>query len=182
MEALALPAVSPDLNERERDCVREVLRTAKVAYVAMVDASGRDGSPQPYVVPMNFAYELPAAGAQEAPCGAGPEGRILLHTGPGRKVDALAENPWVCVSIVAQEQLEIGPTPCQDGYLYQSVVLEGRVLLLTDEVEREAALRAIVAKYDPEAAQKPFEARIFAQTLLYAVAVDQIAFKERPRR
>jgi hypothetical protein len=163
-----LPAVSPDLEERERSCVEQVLRTAPIAYVAMVDAA------RPYVVPMNFAYERAATGA-------GPQGRLLLHTGPGRKVDALAKNPRVCVSVIAQERLKIGETPCQDGYLYQSVVLEGLATLLNDETERERALRMIVAKYDPGAAGKPFEPRVFAQTLLYAVGVEVIGFKERPK-
>jgi len=171
-----LPAVSPDLDLRERSCVEQVLNSAKLAYVAMVESPGQNErpSPRPYVTPMNFAYEPPAPGC--------PEGRLLMHTGPGRKVDALAVHPHVCVSVTAQEELHLGDTPCQDGYLYQSVILEGRASLLTDEVEREAALRAIVAKYDPDAVDKPFDPITFAQTLLYAVHVDVIGFKERPKQ
>lgn len=170
----ALPAVSPDLDARERGLVELVLRTARLAYVAMVDRAGGDDSTRPYVVPMNFAYESPSNDASE--------GRLLLHTGPGRKVDALSADPHVCVSVTAEEELKLGPTPCEDGYLYLSVLLEGRAVQLTDEPSRDAALRAIVAKYDPEAAGKPFEARIFAQTLLYAVEVETIGFKERPKQ
>ncbi len=195
-----MPAVSPDLDDRERSCVEQVLRSAPVAYVAMVeppapcaattgaaalDAAALDAAtldaPRPYVVPMNFAYQPPATTPAPSAGGA-PEGRLLLHTGPGRKVDALAQNPRVCVTVISQEELRLGPTPCQDGYLYQSVVVEGRATLLTDEVEREQALRTIVAKYDPEASTKPFDPRIFAQTLLYAVDIDVIGFKERPKR
>ncbi len=84
--------------------------------------------------------------------------------------------------MTAHEKLELGATPCDDGYLYQSVVLEGRAVLLTDEAEREQALRAIVAKYDPEASEKPFKPQVFAKTLMYAVEVQTIGFKERPKR
>lgn len=182
MEVAALPALSPDLDERERGCVEQVLHSAEIAHVAMVGPAERDDRPRPYVVPMNFVYEAPSdAGSGTGDAGSEGEGRLLLHTGPGRKVDALADNPRVCVSVISDERLELGSTPCEDGYLYQSVVLEGRAVLLTDDSERGASLRAIVAKYDPEAAHKPFDPRIFAQTLLYVVEVDQIGFKERPR-
>lgn len=175
MEAMHLPAVSPDLDAREHACVEEVLRTAPLAYVAMVEATASSAAARPYVVPMNFAYEPPKRGAASA-------GRLLLHTGPGRKTAALAQNPRVCVSVTAQEQLKLGATPCDDGYLYQSVMLEGRAVLLTDEGERDAALRAIVAKYDPAAVGGPFKPRTFVKTLIYAVEVETVSFKERPKR
>lgn len=169
-----MPAVSPDLDARERDIVERVLRTERLAYVAMVESSDSGGTTKPYVVPMNFAYDSPAR--------AGDEGRLLLHTGPGRKVDALAANARVCVAVTSNEELRLGSAPCEDGYLYQSVLLEGQASLLTDDEQREVALRSIVAKYDPAAEDKPFDSRIFAQTLLYAVEVEIIGFKERPKR
>jgi len=45
---------------------------------------------------------------------------------------------------------------------------------------REAALRAIVAKYDPAAAGMPFGEKDFAQTLLFAVAIERASFKQEP--
>jgi nitroimidazol reductase NimA-like FMN-containing flavoprotein (pyridoxamine 5'-phosphate oxidase superfamily) len=180
MEVAHLPAVDPDLDARERACVEEVLRTAQLAYVAMVEPAAPPGTVRPYVVPMNFAYESPAAAPPTR--GAASEGRLLLHTGAGRKVEALRQNARVCVSVTAHERLELGDTPCDDGYLYHSVVLEGRAELLTDELQREQALRAIVDKYDPEAAGKPFKPELLATTLIYAVEVETIGFKERPKR
>lgn len=171
-----MPVVTPDLDDRERAAVERVLGDALVAYVAMVDGTNRADPLRPYVVPMNFAYERPCAGVT------GDEGRLLLHTGPGRKVDALAADPSVCVSVISQEELRLGSAPCEDGFLYRSVILEGQAILLTDEVEREKALRAIVAKYDPGAVAKPFAANTFSQTLLYVVEVETIGFKERPKR
>ena len=82
----------------------------------------------------------------------GPEGRLLLHTGPGAKVDALAAEPPRMRVHDRPGATRARCHPLRDGYLYQSVILEGRALLLT-AIEREAALRAIVAKYDPERVQ-----------------------------
>jgi nitroimidazol reductase NimA-like FMN-containing flavoprotein (pyridoxamine 5'-phosphate oxidase superfamily) len=182
-----LPAVSPYLDDGERACVEQVLRAAPIAYVALVDATAPDGLPRPYVLPMNFAYQpagacAAAASAPTHPDTPAPEGCVFVHTGPGRKVQALAGNPRVCISVTSQESLELGASPCDVGYLYQSVVLEGHAVLLADEAAREAALRMIVAKYDPAAADKPFKAKVLAKTILYAVEVDAIGFKERPKQ
>ena len=188
-----MPVVSPDLGPHERKCAEQVLSSAEFAYVAMVEsadsvAEAQSDEPRsdsvsatslrPYVTPMNFVYEPHADG--EGP--AGSEGRLLLHTGPGRKVEALKKNPRICVSVTAKTRLKLGATPCEDGYLYQSVIVEGRALPLSDEAEREGALRAIVTKYDPSAVDRPFDPEIFAQTLLYTVEIDVIGFKERPRQ
>jgi nitroimidazol reductase NimA-like FMN-containing flavoprotein (pyridoxamine 5'-phosphate oxidase superfamily) len=182
-----LPTVSPNLDDRERACVEQLLRTAPIAHVALVDTTAPDGLPRPYVLPMNFAYQPPSTGATATsdlthPGAPAPEGRVFVHTGPGRKVETLTGNPRVCISVTSQESLDLGASPCDDGYLYQSVVLEGLAVLLADETARETALRIIVAKYDPAAVDKPFKAKVFAKTIVYAVEVDTIGFKERPKQ
>jgi len=60
------------------------------------------------------------------------------------------------------------------------VLLSGRAALLEDAREREEALRAIVGKYDPQAASSPFAEDVLAQTLIYAVEVETLSYKERP--
>ncbi len=111
--------------------------------------------------------QRPWRGAGTAPAprrGAAPEGRLYLHTGPGRKQRALGDNPRVCISVIAEEKLELGPTPCDDGYLYQSVILEGRAAAAHRRGRaRSARSGLIVAKYDPEAVAKPFKPAIFRQ-------------------
>ncbi len=101
MEVTHLPAVSPDLDARERALVEEVLRTAPLAYVAMVEAAtSTDAAPssaspagaaRPYVVPMNFAYEPRRARrrARGSPAPAqrtGPQGRRTRPQPPRMRV------------------------------------------------------------------------------------------------
>lgn len=140
----------------------EVLLRVPVAFVAVVDPAG-----SPYVVPMNFAYA---------------SGRLYLHTGPGRKADALAADSRVCMTATMDEVFEQGPTPCKDGFAYRSVVVEGRATILAEPEERETALRAIITKYDPAAAGKPLDGAVLSATLVYAVDIENISHKERPRR
>lgn len=190
------------LTPDERMSAEEVLRKAPLAFVAVVEnaapdavapppgAQGAPGGARPYVVPLNFAYEpaaAPAASADDAPAatpGTAPTslGRLFFHTGPGRKTEALSGNPRVCIAVTADESFDQGASPCQDGFAFRSVLLEGRALLLEDQNQREQALRAIVAKYDPDAVEKPFKLQVFARTLIYVVEVETIAVRERPKR
>ena len=59
--------------------------------------------------------------------------------------------------------------------------MEGRAILLEDAAGREAALRAIVAKYDPGAAGAPFDEAVLAETLVYAVVIESMSYKQRAR-
>ena len=160
----------PHLTPDERRQTEELLHQAPFAFVAVVDKSG------PYVVPMNFAYD---PGDPSAPGTAAD--RLLLHTGAGRKTAALAEDPRVCVALTADAAYKQGPAPCDDGFAFRAVLVEGRAILLEDAAEREAALRAIVAKYDPGAAGAPFDEAVLAETLVYAVVIESMSYKQRPR-
>lgn len=157
---------TPSLTSEERIQAEGLLQQAPVAFVAMVEG------PRPYVVPMNYAYE-PARGNAPA--------RLYLHSGPGRKSRALAANPRVCVAVTADAAFDQGSSPCEDGFSFRSVIVEGQTTLLEALGDRQSALRAIVAKYDPGAAEVLFNEAALAKTLIYAVAVDSLTYKERPR-
>jgi nitroimidazol reductase NimA-like FMN-containing flavoprotein (pyridoxamine 5'-phosphate oxidase superfamily) len=64
----------------------------------------------------------------------------------------------------------------------RSVLVEGRATLLTDRDERDRALRAIVAKYDPNAADMPFAKHALAETLVYFVNIETLSYRALPRR
>lgn len=182
---------TPGLSAADRAQAEALIRQAPFAYVAMVENAGpADPAPagaapdgaRPYVVPMNFACE-PGATPTEGPGHDAPDlGRLYLHTGEGRKSEALAGNPRVCVAIAAEAAFTQGASPCNDGFSFKSVLVEGRATLLADSDERDRALRAIVAKYDPDAADEPFGEDALAETLVYAVKIEALGYKARPRR
>jgi nitroimidazol reductase NimA-like FMN-containing flavoprotein (pyridoxamine 5'-phosphate oxidase superfamily) len=158
-----------------------VLQAAPLAFVSVVEADA------PYVVPMNFAYvpgsrETAGFGRTDALTGApGPLGQIILHTGAGRKTKALADNPRVCMAVTADEAFIQGGTPCEHGFTYRSVLVEGGATLLGETAQRERALRTLVAKYDRAPDDAPFEEGILDQTIVYAVEIDSLTYKERSR-
>jgi nitroimidazol reductase NimA-like FMN-containing flavoprotein (pyridoxamine 5'-phosphate oxidase superfamily) len=160
-----------DLDPQEWTKARELLRRVSVAFLALVD-HGR-----PYVVPLNFAYE---PGSSLAPRANHLRGRLFFHTGPGRKSAALETDNRVCVAISADESFVQGATPCKDGFTFRSVLVEGRAALLQDPGERERALRAIVAKHDPDGVSKAFDDAVLARTLVYAVEIEAVSYRELP--
>jgi uncharacterized protein len=162
------------LGPEQKQSARDILRHTPFGYLAVADDP-------PYVVPINFAH-IDEGGAQESGANeSGGWGTILFHTGPGRKTRAIADDPHVCLAIVAEAEFEKGDLPCDDGYAYRSVLAEGVATLLTDDTERRRALRAIVNKYDPGATDKPFDEEVLAQTLVYSIAVKAVSFKQKPR-
>jgi nitroimidazol reductase NimA-like FMN-containing flavoprotein (pyridoxamine 5'-phosphate oxidase superfamily) len=155
--------------------VAGVFAVAAVAYLALVEPTG------PYVVPVNFAY-LPTPSGAAGPPEAGPnrQGRIVFHTGLGRKTAALDRDPRVCLAMVVDPAFQSGPGPCQDSFAYRSVLVWGRAERLRERADRETALGAIVRKYDPAAAGKALDEAELARTLVYQVQIESLSYKGRP--
>ncbi len=157
-------AIPQDAGAGERAKALELLRRAPFASFAMVD--GR----LPYVVPLNFAY------VDSPP----PHGRLLFHTGEGRKSAALCANGRICVTASAGERFKQGDKPCSDGFAFGSIVAEGSARLLEDLAERTDALDALVAKYDPSMAGQPFDERVLSMTLVYEITIETLSYRELP--
>lgn len=186
-----MSTIARRLSPADQSLAEALLRQAPFAHVAMVEgtapaapapAGAVSAGAKPYVVPMNFAYEATAAPAEAPGESLRDPGRLYLHTGEGRKSEALTQSPRVCVAITAEAAFDQGPRPCEDGFSFRSVLVEGRATLLTDRNERDRALRAIVAKYDPDAVDVPFAEHTLAETLVYAVSIETMSYRALPRR
>ena len=81
--------------------------------------------------------------------------------------------------------LHKGEQPCNDSFNYRSILVEGKATLLDAPKEKQQALRAIVAKYDPEAIMQPFSQpfneQVLAKTLVYSVEIEVVSFKQKHR-
>ena len=155
------------LSVQETAEARDVLESARIAHLAVADGG-------PYVIPICFAYECPE-GSEEW-------GRIVFHTGEGRKSRALAMDPRVCLAVVVDAAFDRGPGPCADAFAYRSVLVEGSAIRLEERAEREEGLRLIVGKYDPQATDLPFAEEDFQMTLVYSVTIRSLSYKQRSRR
>ncbi len=110
--------------------IREVINKCDVCYVGMIDNEGK-----PYVLPFNFGYE---------------EGSIYLHMAPqGKKIDALSNNPDVCVAFSTDHELfhRHENVACSYGMKYRSVLAHGRVEFVEDFEEKVRIMNVTMQKY-----------------------------------
>lgn len=127
------------------EAIEEIIRRARVVYLAMTD---RD---RPYVLPLSYGYDGTA---------------LYLHSAAeGRKLDILHSAPRVCFAISIDHELIRGERPCDWDFRYRSVIGEGTVAFVTDEQEKRRGLDAIVRQHGGEGGDYP-EASLRHTTVL----------------
>lgn len=114
----------------------EILRTEPRGVLAVIGDGG-----YPYTVPLDFVYD---------------DEKLFFHSAvEGHKVDAVLGNPKASFCVLSQRELS------DDGwsYYFDSVVVFGRVSVVSDEVERLDKLRKLGLKYYPSADEVEEEIR-----------------------
>ncbi|MHB1416020.1 MAG: pyridoxamine 5'-phosphate oxidase family protein [Chloroflexota bacterium] len=117
-------------KDLSREQAMAILERAEVGHLATCNAD------EPYVVPLNFVYFGE---------------RIYFHCSPqGRKLANITANPRVCFQVESEWRLIPQARACSFTAHYYSVMVSGTARAVGDPERRLAALRALVAKYDPK--------------------------------
>ena len=106
-----------DMEQLTKHEAMEFLETQPVAHLGTVldDA--------PYVTPMSFVVD---------------DGRILLRTMGGRKIDAIRSNPKVCIEVSDYDD---------NTGAWTSVIINGKAHTVDDAVARQKVVALLYAKY-----------------------------------
>jgi nitroimidazol reductase NimA-like FMN-containing flavoprotein (pyridoxamine 5'-phosphate oxidase superfamily) len=80
---------------------------------------------EPYVAPISYVFV---------------DGRVCFKTGPGRRAEAIRSSPRVC--------LEVSTADDSTGE-WESVVVWGNAGEITDDLEAQAVISALISKYRP---------------------------------
>jgi len=145
--------------------IHELLQTAQVGRLGLCRNN------QPYIVPLNFAYE---------------NGHIYFHCADtGMKVEFLQGNSLVCFEVDEFIETMIAAVACSSDTAYRSVIAFGKARILNNLQEITDALRLIVAKYAGNEDAQKLEARVVdehrssegAKTIVVDMTVDQITGK-----
>lgn len=142
------------------EAVSALLAGAPVAYLSTVDADGA-----PYTVPVHFA----CAG-----------GKVYIHgKAAGRKLDNLARDPRVCLTVSEMQGLLLAdkPDPCRTNTAFCSVVIRGEAAVLTDLPRKLAALRAVADKYTPQLKSMPIPPAAAERTAVVEITIRDITGK-----
>ncbi|NQV06736.1 pyridoxamine 5'-phosphate oxidase family protein, partial [bacterium] len=103
-----------------RECA-DVLERGQVAYIGVISNG------EPYVTPMSYVVH---------------NGDVVFRTAAGRRVDAMQENPRVCVTISGD----------RDGHGWESIVFWGDARFIDEPAERSEIVAGLLAKYHTESA------------------------------
>ena len=145
------------MSEREfidsKTEIEAFLREGVLGYLGLSDEG------QPYVVPLNYAYE---------------EGRILFHCAlTGYKLDCIRANPKVCFSVGQQTgyvREHAGINPCHvDSH---SVICYGRARIVEEVEERKALLDRFNRRFDPDA--QPISVQRAAKCGLVEITIEEM--------
>lgn len=104
--------------------IEGIIQKCKVCHLAMVDNG------LPYVVPLNFGYEIHSDTLT-----------LYFHSAKeGRKLDILKQNNSVCFEMVCEGELNHVENPCNSGYYFESVLGFGNVVFVDSTEEKCSAL------------------------------------------
>lgn len=166
-------------RRRERE-ITEAQHLRALLHAALVGRMGVIAQGEPYIVPMNFAYEQLE----------GTLGKIILHgAGQGRLFQALEGTPVVCFEIDAFIETLPHPVLCEYDTAYTSVICWGQVHQVMTVEERTVALRLLARKYATvekaealkERTVERFRSDMDAQTSVYEILLERMTGKQQLR-
>ncbi|HLQ40971.1 MAG TPA: pyridoxamine 5'-phosphate oxidase family protein [Tetragenococcus sp.] len=129
------------------------------------------GGDYPYIVPMNFAYNL-------------NEGKLIFYTHgakTGKKLAELEACEKVAVELDGNHQLLTGPNRRYPSFAYQSIIGFGKAELIDDPDEKSHALELIMAHAAPGISYEEFPISVLEKTALLKIELDSYTMKENKR-
>lgn len=117
----------PVTNKKD---ILDIIKRSQWCHLAMIDVEGK-----PYVIPLNFGFK---------------DDVIYLHGAmQGKKIDALKQNPGVCVNFTLDHVLRYQSenVACSWSMKYRSVLCYGNAEFITDPEEKVAAFHIIMSQY-----------------------------------
>ncbi|MBA4699712.1 MAG: pyridoxamine 5'-phosphate oxidase family protein [Ruminococcus sp.] len=144
----------------DKEEIDKLLNEIQTGCLATINCDGT-----PYVIPVHFVYLDHA---------------IYIHGLPkGKKIENMKANPSVSMTVYNMDGLLLDAkhNPCDTNTKYQSVIIDGKAVLLEDYKGKANALGKIVEKYTPHLADKTLPENMVRGTAVIKIAVNEITGK-----
>lgn len=140
----------------------EILTKGEYCVIAVNDPDG-----QPYALPLSYVWQ---------------DGRVLFHCAQqGRKIDAFKADDRAALTVVRGVEAVY-----DQGFstYYQSVMAFGRIVEITDDAAKRAALKALAEKYLPDDLPKADDEinRMLGRTAVYEMQIDHFSGKSKKKK
>lgn len=119
-----------------------------------------------YIVPLNFGYI----------CNNNKRIFYFHSASEGRKLELIKSNDYASFELDTAHKLVPGSSAHHCSYLYQSVMGEGRITLVTDETEKLLGLNAIMEHYTGRS-DNEFNSSVVEKTVVIKLEVIDISGK-----
>lgn len=122
----------------------------------------------PYVVPMNFGYER-----------TGDQFTFYMHAASeGKKLSLIKANPNVSFCMDTGHGLVKGEVPCSWSFLYESVMGQGKITLLTDSEEKQLGLQKVMEHYSGSEDPMEFPAAMLNRVVILKLEAENLTGKQ----
>ncbi|MDE1888800.1 MAG: pyridoxamine 5'-phosphate oxidase family protein [Planctomycetota bacterium] len=139
-----------------------------ILSTAMVGRLGTCANGIPYITPVNFTYDREAS-------------KIFLHcANEGRKLDNIRINQNVCFEVEEVTNVLVKQPTCASSVAYRSVILFGRIKILTDLNAKNEALQKLADKYAPLNPKVPFTDAMLNKTNVLEIEIKEMTAKRSP--
>ena len=146
-----------DINE-----IVKILDTAKVLRLGLCDGD------EPYVVPMNYGYEM-------------EEGKLTVYlhgARRGKKIDMMRKNPNVFFELDCDITPFEGDVACRYGITYSSVMGKGKAVIIEDIEEKKHGLSVLMKTQTGKDFE--FENKMAEVVSVIRIDVTEYTAKHRP--
>lgn len=155
------------MTKREREVtdpveILKILDTCSVVHIGLVD----DGLP--YIVPMNFGYEM-------------VDGKLVLYihgAKEGYKMDVIRKNPVCCFEMECNVIPFEGKIACQYGTIYESIMGRGVVEILENPEDKIHGMTVLMKSLTGK--DFTFNEKLVSIVSVMRINVSEYTAKRRP--
>ncbi|MDI9558143.1 MAG: pyridoxamine 5'-phosphate oxidase family protein [Syntrophorhabdus sp.] len=145
---------------RDNKRIGDLLDTCHVGRLGTI---GNDGSPR--IKPLNFVYL---------------NGMIYFHSArEGEKIDDISRDNRVVFEVDEPAgYVKSSISPCSAKYLYRSVIVRGKAVIVENDREKLLALQSLMEKYQPEGGYGEFQPEKLEIIAVVRIDIEEITGKE----
>lgn len=155
------------MTRREREItdleeIKKILDKAKVVHIGLCDGD------QPYVLPMNYGYEM-------------EDGKLTLYlhgATTGYKYEILEKNPKVSFEMECDVMPFEGKIACQYGTAYASIIGRGRAEIVEDVQEKIRAMAVLMKTQTGK--DFSFDEKLVSIVNVIKITASEFTAKKRP--
>ncbi|MDD6191110.1 MAG: pyridoxamine 5'-phosphate oxidase family protein [Firmicutes bacterium] len=151
-----------ELEIKDKGEIKGIIEKAKILHLGLIDEG------LPYIVPMNYGFEM-------------ENGKLTLYLHSavkGYKIDVMKKSPVCCFELECDVAPFEGEKPCQNGMVYSSVIGRGKVSFITDGDDKIHAMKVLMKTQTGR--DFDFTERELSAVAMIRIDVSEYTAKRRP--